>query len=235
MIVFLSFILFTVNPGSQSSIQTPALSADFILATVTKERGSTDKEVVRGELYVMESGTVIFSVSTPVNQIMWLKRDTTDIYYPDEKKLFRILSKDSLPDRNTNVSRLLGFDFENQLHKAGLKVEQTEKRGDTTVLIWAFVKKPTKINIEIETGRIADDLVLYRTRAKGTKLEFQFRDFRIADDRRVPHHIRSMFISRKFSKIEDLRLESINTDVVLPDNLIVTQFPGNTEIKIVNW
>ncbi|MBN2379230.1 hypothetical protein JXM67_05455 [candidate division WOR-3 bacterium] len=213
----------------------PCLAADFTLATVTKERNTTEKEVVRGDLYVMEAGTVIFAVSSPVNQIMWLKKDTTDIYYPLEGKLFRILTRDSLPDKNTNVSRFIGIDFENQLHKAGLKVKKTESRGDTILLYWTFKQAPTNLDIEIETGRIGEDLVLYRSSAKGNKLEFQFRDFRIAGGKRVPHHLRSMFISRKFSRIEDLRLGKIQTDASLPQSLDGFEFPEDTEIKIVEW
>ena len=206
-----------------------SLTANFTLTTIIQER-STTTEVVKGSLYLLDGPVMLFEVSSPVSQLMWIKQDTVDIYYPDEKKLFRIISRDTLPAQNTSVSKLFNLDFEHQLHAAGFKVTKSENKGDTLLLHWKKQNLP-----EIITGTIGEDFVLYRTRGRGWSLEIKFWDYRSIDGKRYPHFMRSTVTKGRFTKTEELRLANIETNQPLPQHLAEFKIPSDAEIKIVEW
>ena len=220
---FLIFSLYSTN------VKECTLKADFSLTTVITER-TTTTNVVKGNLYMLEGHVLLFEVSSPVSQLMWIKQDTVDIYYPDEKKLFRIISRDTLPAQNTSVSKLFNFDFEHQLHTAGFKVTKSENKGDTLLLHWKRQNLP-----EIITGTIGEDFVLYRTRGRGWSLEIKLWDYRSIDGKRYPHFMRSTVTKDRFTKIEKLRLAHIETNQPLPRHLVDFKVPSDAEIKIVEW
>lgn len=172
----------------------------------------------------------MFEVFSPVSQLMWIKQDTVDIYYPEEKKLFRIISTDTLPTQNTSVSHMFNLDFEHQLHTAGFKVTKSENKGDTLLLYWKKQNLP-----EIITGSIGEDFVLYRTSGRGWSLEVKLWDYRNIDGKRYPHLMRSKLKKGKLTRIEELRLKEVEVDVALPSYLADFKIPKDAEVKIVEW
>jgi outer membrane lipoprotein-sorting protein len=220
-----------------TSVNQCLLSSQFTLSTITVDK-TTTKEVVKGNLYVVDEQMVLFEVSSPVNQLMWIKRDTVDIYYPDKQKLFRILSHDTLPTQNTAISGVLNMDLERQLHLAGLKVLKAEKSADTFLFYWEFkeISRNSRKMPEIVTGRIGQDFVLYRTQTKGFKLEFQLGKYEtISGGKRYPSFLRSTVQQGKTKRIEELRLKGVKTNASLPDHLVDFKIPQDAEIKIVEW
>ena len=223
MSLFLILAFFSVNTTES------LLRAEFTLTTTLTER-TTDTEVVRGNLYLLTGPVVLFQVSSPVNQLMWVRRDTTDIYYPEEHKLFRIISSDTLPNHHSTISQLFNFDFEHQLHAAGFKVTKSENKGDTLLLHWKRQNLP-----EIVTGSIGEDFVLYRAGGRGWNLEVKLWDYRSIDGKRYPHFMRSTVTTGRFTKTEELRLANIETNQPLPRHLVDFKVPSDAEIKIVEW
>lgn len=226
MSLFLILAFFSVNTTES------LLRAEFTLTTTLTER-TTDTEVVRGNLYLLAGPVVLFQVSSPVNQLMWVRRDTTDIYYPEERKLFRIISSDTLPRHHSTISQLFNFDFEYQLHAAGFKVTKSENKGDTLLLHW---KNPeVRASTEIVTGSIGENFVLYRTSGRGWSLEVKLWDYRNIDGKRYPHLMRSKLKKGKLTRIEELRLKEVEVDVALPSYLADFKIPKDAEVKIVEW
>jgi hypothetical protein len=216
------------------------LQGQFILSTVIIDK-STTKDVVKGNLYVVNEQVLLFEVSDPVNQLMWFKPDTVDIYYPEERKLFRILSHDTLPTRNTTISGVLNMDFEHQLHLAGLKVYKARRSADTIMFYWEFkqssrnTSRNTSRTPEIVTGRIGEDLVLYRAQVKGLKIEFQLGKYETLDTKRYPSFLRSVVEQGKMKKIEELRLSGVKTNTPLPKHLADFKIPADATVKTVEW
>ncbi len=206
------------------------MESDFTLTTTVVDNKKT-AEVVRGKLYLLEGPVVSFETTSPVNQLMRVTRDTTDIYYPKENKLFRIISKSSLPGANSSVSKVFDMDIEKQLHDAGLRVERSFKKGDTTLMRWGASNSPEAI-----TGRIGDDLVVFRTSGKGWAVELQLRDYRKIGDKRYPHHLRSIVTKPGLKKTEELRLENSKLNTPLPARFDEdwAKYQG-VEIKTVEW
>lgn len=210
--------------------QNPAVfSADFTLSTSITD-SKTTREVVRGNLYSLENSMLIFEVSSPVNQLMWIKKDTVDIYYPEEKKLFRILTRDTLPTANTSVSHFLSYDLEYRLHRAGFVTLKAIYKGDTVFHYWEKKGFP-----EIVTGSVEDDLVLYRSSGRGWSLEFKTWDYRQVEGKRYPHFLRSTVTKGRVKRVEELRLANIQLNRPLPGHLAASNIPGDTEVKIVEW
>jgi hypothetical protein len=216
------------------------LQSQFTLSTIMINK-STTKEVVKGNLYVVNERVLIFEVSDPVNQLMWFKPDTVDIYYPDEKKLFRILSHDTLPTQKTSISGVFNMDFEHQLHLAGLKVYKARRSADTIMFYWEFkqasrnTSRNTRNTPEIVTGRIGEDFVLYRTQTKGLKIEFQLGKYETLGAKRYPSFLRSVVEQGRMKKIEELRLAGVKTDAPLPNYLADFRIPADATIKTVQW
>jgi len=213
------------------------LQAQFTLSTITVDKETT-KEVVKGNLYVVDEQMVLFEVSSPVNQLMWIKRDTVDIYSPNEQKLFRLLPHDTLPTQNTAISGVLNVNLERQLHLAGLKAVKAEKSADTFLFYWEFkeISRNSRKMPEIVTGRIGQDFVLYRTEAKGFKLEFQLGKYEtISGGKRYPSFLRSTIQQGKTKRIEELRLARLKINTPLPERFVDFKIPEDAEIKIVEW
>ncbi|TKJ42666.1 hypothetical protein CEE36_07130 [candidate division TA06 bacterium B3_TA06] len=219
-------VLLAVNPSYTE------LQAQFTLTTIFTQR-STRKEVVKGNLYAPKEGVLLFEVSSPVHQLMWIKKDTLDIYYPEEKKLFRIISRDTLPTSNSIAPQLFNLDFEHQLHAAGFKVTKSENKGDTLLLHWN--NPEVRASTEIVTGSIGENFVLYRTSGRGWSLEVKLWDYRNVDGKRYPHLMRSKLKKGKLTRIEELRLKEVEVDVALPSYLADFKIPKDAEVKIVEW
>lgn len=224
MQLFLIFNLIAVSD------QACLFKSDFTLTTTTFEKKKT-VEVVRGKLYLVEGPVILFETSSPVNQLMRIRHDTTDIYYPEENKLFVLISKGNIPGKNTSISGVLELNIEKELHDAGFRVERPFKKGDTTLLRWQAPDQPGII-----TGSIGEDLVILRTSGKGWAVELQFRDYRQIGGKRYPLHLRSIVTKPGIKKMEELRLEKPLLDAPLPDGYREdwTKREG-VEIKTVEW
>jgi len=226
MTISLLITLLVVNPSYTE------LQAQFTLTT-RRTQHTTTTEVAKGNLYSLKGQVLLFEVSSPVHQLMWIKKDTLDIYYPGEKKLFRIISTDTLPTQNTSVSRMFNLDFEHQLHAAGFKVTKSENKGDTLLLHWN--NPEVRASPEIVTGSIGEDFVLYRACGRGWNLEVKLWDYRGIDGKRYPHFMRSTVTKGRFTKTEELRLAHIQTNQPLPRHLVEFVIPEDAEIKTTVW
>jgi hypothetical protein len=211
------------------------VQSSFTLTNITIDKGNTEKEVIRGNLYLLDDPAILFEVTSPLSQLMWIKRDTTDIYYPDENKFFRILSHDTLPTTSTTVSQMMNFDFEHRLHEAGLKIVSVNMIGDTLFFHWEPKKKTLVKFPEIVTGSIGDNLVVYRGKGKGWSLELKLADYVRLKGRRTPLFMRSKLVKGKLTRIEELRLADAATDKSLPEHLRDYPIPEDAETKVVEW
>lgn len=220
---FPAFALLVLNTGPC------LLQSQFTLSTTTVNR-TTTREVVQGNLYSLENSVVIFEVSSPVNQLMWLKKDTVDIYYPEENKLFRILTRDTLPGANTSVSRFLNYDLEHRLHRAGFVTLKATYKADTVFHHWEKKGFP-----EIITGNVDEDLVLFRSSGRGWSLEFKTWDHREIEGKRYPHFLRTTVTRGRTKRVEELRLASILLNRPLPERLAGFSIPPDAEVKRVEW
>jgi hypothetical protein len=209
------------------SARTCDFSGEFTLTTTVSER-TADTEVVSGKLYTLEEPSVIFEVLSPIKQLMWVKRDTTEIYYPDEKKFFRIISTDTLLTTNSNVTQLFNFDLEHQLHLIGFKTFKAMYNGDTVFHYWEKENYP-----KVVTGTIGDDLVIYQTSERGWSLEFSLWDYRNIDGKRYPHSMRSTVKIGKNSRSEELHLEAVQRNQPLPKYLAELTIPTDVEVKVI--
>ena len=159
---------------------------------------------------------------------MWIKRDTTDIYYPEEKRLIRILSKNTLPTSNTTLTRLLNFDLEHRLHLAGFTTLKATYKDDTVFHYWEKQNFP-----EVVTGTIGDDLVLYRTKGRGWNFELKLWDYESLEGKRYPHFLRSRVTAGGVTKTEELRLMNIQPHKNLPQHLADFAIPSDARVETI--
>lgn len=224
--------MFSFVLSSILCITTPeyaTLQTNFTLTTIIVDN-TTRIDVVRGRLYIIDNQSQLFEVTTPLHQLMWVKKDTVDIYYPDENKFFRILSHDTLPSQTTQISQVFNISLEHQLYRAGFDIIRTETSHDTLFFHWEKNGMP-----KVTTGVINDDLVVYRSSGLGWAIEFKFWDYRNVGGNRYPHMLRSMIKSGRVVKTEQIQFIEMQRNQPIPQHLSELTIPDDVEIKITEW
>lgn len=206
------------------------IAGDFVISTLIIEKKKS-LDVVQGKFYLAEPHCLLFETSSPVHQLMKIRYDTTEIYYPEEAKLFRIVYKKGVPDENLSLTDIFNTDIEKALHDAGLRVDKFFNKGDTVFMNWSGHSPGS-----VTTARVNDNLVLCRTKGKNWSLDLEMRNYRNLNGKSYPEHMRSIVKTKGFEKIEELRLGDVKTGITLPDVFFENwcTIPGIV-LKAVDW
>lgn len=120
-------LLLAAAAAASQSLQT--LAVDFV------RRSDSTGEVVRGSLYFQAPDRVLIRVSEPALQWSEFSGRNLLIYYPEEGRAFRFISRNRL--LIPFARSFLGFlrpDF--GLADAGFSLQQNRQRGDLLVTVW---------------------------------------------------------------------------------------------------
>jgi outer membrane lipoprotein-sorting protein len=231
----LTIIIFLLYSFSQDSVygQTiKTLTIDFIRSETEK----TGEEIVKGKIYYQSPKRIILKATEPISQWMIFKDDTMLIYYPNEQKAFRFISKNpfSLPF----FQALLGFTEEDyEFSKAGFKLARHELKQDTLLSYWDPPEKLRKILGNTIIGLVNDKLVVIEIHdAKDkilTKTTYS-NHFRYGKNF-LPLEITSVTYQKNSNIVEKVVYTNPQFNVPLPQDVVNFKIPANAEIKEIEW
>lgn len=214
-------------------------SQTFQTLQVTFERCTkveNKKETIKGNIYYQGLNRVVLKVTEPVLQWMILEGNTMLIYYPNERKAFRFISKNpfSLPFFQAFIGVLRG-DF--GLSEAGFKLARKEVRKDTLLTLWEPPKQAKRILGTTIVGLVENRLAFAEVQdAKGERLirttysnHFQYGvSF-------LPLEIISVRYQKRDSIIEKVIYAVPQFNVTLPQEVTNFKIPEDIKIKGVEW
>jgi len=227
MIAFLLSFLLAISSGIQT------LSLDF--QRVTGETGKP-KEVIAGHLYFQRPFWMYVDVSSPVHQIMLSEKRQLLIYYPEEKKAFRIRTeKDNPPIFVQGLLTSLQEDY--GLEKMGYKLTDHKTLKDTLVTIWTPPQDKKKVLGNFILKIVDNRLVEARTASANgkTKTVSHYSQYAKIDRFRLPLKIVTRTEDPWHEKKEALIYQNVQLNVSIPDSLLRFSIPKNTPVKDVRW
>lgn len=220
--LFLTLIL------SPSSTSAQIIHADF--ERVVKEMGKS--ESVEGELYFLSPVRIFVKVRSPVKQILYLQRDILTIYYPEEKKGFRMRSKNFF--QVPFASSLANIRIESVLSQAGYKKAKEKKRGDEVREVW----KPGKKGItgEITLKRSKGVLRTLEVELKGIgKFTTSYEDYVAVGDRKIPRRIHIVSEVKGRRSEEEIRFSMLEVLERVPPEIEGFRIPPGAKVEEIEF
>ncbi len=113
----------------------------------------TGNDTVKGEFYKPVSGAMSFIIDDPIHQVITYSADTMIVYYPDEKKAFKLRSLTNISQKNRVATDLK--ESIKTLKKAGYIFLKKENKQDTIASYWIHEKLKTTLKIVYDKrGRV---------------------------------------------------------------------------------
>jgi len=220
-------LLMTVSAGLQT------LSLDF--QRVTEETGKP-KEVVSGHLYFQQPYWMYVNVTSPVHQIMLSEKRQLLIYYPDDKKAFRIRTKkDNPPIFVQGLLASLKEDY--GLEEMGYTLTAHKTSGDTLVTIWSPPKDKAKVLGKFVLKIVDNRLVEASTQSANgkTKTISTYRQYVKIGRFFLPQLITTTTDDPWHRKKEVLSYKNIRLNISIPDSLLKFALPKTIPVKDLQW
>ncbi len=227
MIAFLLGLLVAISSGLQT------LSLDF--QRVTEETGKP-KEVVTGHLYFQQPFWMYVDVASPVHQIMLSEKHQLLIFYPEQKKAFRIRTKkDNPPIFVQGLLTSLKEDY--GLEEMGYTLTGHKTSGDTLITIWVPPKDKAKVLGEFVLKILNNRLVEARTQSANgkTKTVSIYARYVKIGQFALPQEITTVTGDAWHQEKEVLSYKNIRLNVSIPDSLLKFTLPRNIPVKDVQW
>lgn len=146
IIVLIFFItwdfIFAQNPGINSPLST---MQGFFSKTL---ENSANNDSVAGNFYYYDNGKLFFKIEFPLNQIMFIEKNITTIYYPDSNEGFELESVN--PVILPLVTGMLAAIREDYgLSIMGFEMFDQNIDGDTLITYWSHPLAQEKAGIHI--------------------------------------------------------------------------------------
>lgn len=193
-------------------------------------------DTVKGVIFYQPPEDILIHITEPVNQYLKFKHKTLLIYYPNEKKAFRIEAR---------IPFLLPFfqafvEITNKdlgLTEMGYTLSQSEKRGDTLISRWAPPAKVKKTVGPIIIGMVNDQVGFVEMQnSKGKTIgKISYADYLKIGNVMLPMKVSAIRYLGKDTTYETVYYSNPQLNVQLPDEVINFRIPEGTEIKEVSW
>ena len=209
------------------------ISADFS----REYKEGNKKETIKGSIYYQAATKkVVIKVDYPVNQWMILQGNETIIYYPDELRAFRIISRNPayMPFFQAFISALKE-DY--GLTDGGYTFASYKRNGNKLVSYWNPPKKLTKI-LGQSTLKYIDNKLTYAEskNAKGKILsEAYFKNHILYGGTYFPIEISITKRMKSSSSLEEFILKDPQFNSSLPQEIIGFKIPKEVKVKEVKW
>ena len=196
-------------------------------------------DVIRGTIFFdADKLTVFVKITDPINQIMFLKGNELTIYYPDDKKAFKIITKTlmTLPFFQIFLGAVQE-DF--GLSQMGYKLVKSEKKGDTLVMIWkppkALEKFVGKYKVTYKNGRLfSAESTGVKT---GKKVQLFFANYFKFKNFSFPGKISKKVLDKdgNIVQLETVTYRNFKIDNPFPNSVADFKVPSDIKIRTVRW
>jgi hypothetical protein len=177
-VIFAHIILAWVFAFSPAFSNGGVIHAEF--ERIVEEKGKREKAT--GELYYISPIQMFVRVRSPINQILYLQENLLTVYYPDDRRAFKLRSKGLF--QTSFPSGLVNLGMESFLSRAGYKRKEVRGEGSEKREMW----KGKLGDVEIRRrGRV---LTLLDVKMKGGgRITIRYDDYVEVGDMKVPKRI----------------------------------------------
>ena len=193
-------------------------------------------EIVKGISYYKAPQKLHIEVQHPLKQIMVIENNITTIYYPIEKKAFRIKSKG--PVQMPFIQSILcAMKDDYGLSDIGYTLTRSEKKGNTLYTYWdppkEYKKQMGRFIIGIENGLISYSEALD---PKGkTVVKSIYKKHMELNGKFFPLEIQSEIIEGSKKTNEYIIYSDVKFNISLPQEVINFSIPNSVPIKEIEW
>lgn len=199
------------------------LTGDFIRETYNQ----SDKETITGSFYYSAPSQILLHIKTPTNQILTWNKDTLIIFYPEEKKAFKISKTlNPLPQLISVISGAQGIE------NLGWTLFKKVKKGDT--LYSYFVSEKQEIIGSMAIGKIKNKIVASEIRdTDGTLIAKTSFSRHLQNN--IPSRISLWRVSDADTTREEIELKNMIFNSQIPDTILHFSIPQSPDIEITYW
>jgi len=194
------------------------------------------EEEVRGKIfYTYENDFFYINVNFPLKQIMTRKADTLLIYYPDEKKGFKIITFPNDLPLGINFLKFAYIKGDTTFKKLGFIFVRKEIKRDTLIIEWATKEKIKRNYIFKKVHDRLTDIIVKGE--KNNRLHVKFLDFYVNNKEFFPKEIKIYFKNPFRQYTEDIIFKNPDFNKRIPDSVLNFRFPEGTEVifKDLRW
>ncbi|NPA80721.1 MAG: hypothetical protein GXO29_06710 [Thermotogae bacterium] len=192
----------------------------------------SDDGRVSGYFYVKPAKITILRVVRPVNQIMYFLPDTLVIYYPEDRKVFKLRSSHRMLEGGMGT---FGSAEEN-LKRAGFMFVSAKHLGDTLVKSYRHPQAKMTLRIYTLNGTMVKYLAFGPDGGEVLRVEFGGIR-RVYDDYSFPDTIRTVMHTPGGTYRETYIFHGIavKSDSQVPDYVRARDFPPDVEVIYRGW
>ncbi len=233
MYIIVLILLLALNSVAHGSQKVDTISLKFERKVVQNDA----TEVVKGIAYYQAPQKVFIEVQDPVSQIMSVNGGVMLVYYPVEKKAFRITAKGPIPmPFIQGILSAMKDDY--GLTEMGYTLAKHEKKGDTLYTYWDPPKKLKKHMGKFILGTTANGALVYaearKSKGKATAKSFYSKHIELAG-KQFPMEVRSEIVDGN-SRIEEfVSYSDLKLNISLPDKVTGFKLPDSIPVKEVEW
>lgn len=225
-------LLLALNPMALVCGMPDTLSLKFERKVV---QGSST-EVAKGIAYYQSPQRVFIEVRDPIRQIMVINGKVMLIYYPVEKKAFRIKAKCSIPMPfiQTVLSAMKG-DY--GLTEMGYTLAKHEAKGDMLYTYWAPPPSLKKRLGEFVLGTTNGLLAYAEARnpnGRAAVKSFYKKHTKLAG-KYFPLEVHSEVYAGSYRIEEYVIYSDVEFNISLPDRVVNFELPDSISVKEVEW
>jgi len=228
LVVFLTLIF-----GAPKSEPLNTFSAKFNRTFVEHNK----KEVVEGTIYYQAPNKVVTEIDTPIEQIMAVIGKAMLIYYPNEKKAFRIKSKNPIPP--PFIQTIIGSMKDDYgLIELGYALVRHEKKGDTIYTHWKPPSKHKKVLGMFILGTAPKNkIVSAETHQSNGRIAIKsvYRKHITFGERYIPREIFTEYYDKSGITQEHVIFSDVKFNPSLPDRVLNFKIPDSIPIKEVEF
>jgi len=193
-------------------------------------------ETVKGIAYYQSPKKVFIEVQEPISQIMSIDGDVMIIYYPVEKKAFRIKSKGPIPmPFIQTILSVMKDDY--GLTEMGYTFAEHERKGDTLYTYWKPPKKLKKRLGKFVLGTASGLLVSAEARdPKGKPVaKSLYSKHTKLGEKYFPLEVRSEIYTGSNRSEENVTYSDVKFDISIPAKVTSFKIPDSVKVKEVEW
>ena len=193
-------------------------------------------EIVKGISYYKAPQKLYIEVQHPLKQIMVIENNITTIYYPIERKAFRIKSKG--PVQMPFIQSILSAMKDDYgLSDIGYTLTRSEKKGNTLYTYWdppkEYKKQMGKLILGIENGLLNYSEAL---NPKGkTVIKSFYKKHMEFNGKFFPLEIQSEITESSKKTNEYVIYSDVKFNISLPQEVISFSIPNSVPIKEIEW
>jgi len=194
------------------------------------------KEEVKGKIfYTYQNDFFYIVVDSPLKQIMTKKGDTLLIYYPDEKKGFKIVTFTNDLPLGINFLKFAYIKGDTIFKKLGFIFVRKETKKETLIMEWATKEKIKRNYIFKKVNDRLTDIIVKGE--KNNRLHVKFLDFYVNGKEFFPKEIKIYFKNPFKEYSEKIIFENPDFNKEISDSILNFKFPEGTEIifKDLRW